>query len=143
MIQTATRTAIRTATVFAPSPGTTLVGRQKLADNASPLPQDRVFLGDTHFNDVLLTADGVDVDRFAPGFEKTFSDRLFSFEARFPFATTLSSDIVRGGVTNEDEVEFGNVALTLKALLYQYNGVSIAGGLGLSLPTADRRLPTT
>lgn len=122
-----------------PSPGSggVVVGRQKIADNGSPIPRDRVFLNYSYFDNVPLTAGGVNVNRFTPGVEKTFFDGNASFEARFPFATTLDTNILVDGLTNDDEVEFGNVVLYSKLLLFSSPTYALSTGLGVSLPTAD------
>ena len=60
-----------------------------------------------------------------------------SIEMRFPFAATLDSSITSDGVTNTDELEFGNVTVALKALLYSDRGLAISAGLAVDLPTAD------
>ncbi|MFL5246122.1 MAG: hypothetical protein ACJ8FY_28980 [Gemmataceae bacterium] len=113
-----------------------LVGRTKVSDDNSPLPRDRVIFNYDYFNNVPLAAKGVDVNRFSPGFEKTFFDRLISIEVRVPFASTLSSDIIANGLGNQESTEFGDVHLTLKGLLYGSDRLNIAGGLGIGLPTA-------
>lgn len=117
-------------------PGVT-VGRQKIADNTSPMPRDRVFFNYSYFDNVPLAAGGVNVNRFTPGLEKTFFDGLYSFEARFPFATTLDSNILLDGITNDDGVEFGNVVLYNKLLLHSTPTFALSAGLGITLPTAD------
>lgn len=120
-----------------PSSGGVVVGRQKTAENTSPIPRDRIFLNYNYFNNTPLFPGGVDVNRFSPGFEKTFFDGNASLEMRFPFATTLDSDIVFGGATDTSNVEFGNIYLALKALLYQTDTYTVSGGLAMGLPTGD------
>ena len=66
-----------------------VVGQVKLAEGFSPIPQDRVYFNYSYFNQVPLSASGVNVNRFTPGFEKTFWDRLASVEFRTPMASTL------------------------------------------------------
>lgn len=122
-----------------PSPGTggSVVGRQKIAENSSPLPRDRVFVNYSYFNNVPIAEGGVNIDRVVPGFEKTFFDGIFSFEGRFPFASTLDYDIIAGGQTNTNEVVAGNITMNLKTLLYANANGAYAAGLGIVLPTAD------
>jgi hypothetical protein len=114
-----------------------VVGRTKISDDNNPLPRDRVFFSFDYFQEVPLTAGGVDVRRFSPGFEKTFLDRRASVEVRFPFALTLSSDINAEGLTNTNRPEFGNVNVTFKGLLYRGQVLNVASGLGVAFPTAD------
>ncbi len=122
-----------------PGPGTggAVVGRQKIGENGSPLPRDRVFFNYSYFDSVPFTSQGVDVNRFTPGVEKTFLDGNMSLEVRLPFATTLDSDIVSDGPTGTSAAEFGNITMYLKALLAQDGQTAIGSGLGLVLPTAD------
>jgi hypothetical protein len=118
-----------------------VVGRTKISDGNSPLPRDRVIFDYDFFDNVPLSARGVDVNRFSVGFEKTFLDGLASLEVRLPFASTLSSDVHADGGTTSDRVELGDLNLTLKALLLSGPVVNIAAGLGIDVPTAnDTRL---
>ncbi|MCA9217140.1 MAG: hypothetical protein KDB27_28925 [Planctomycetales bacterium] len=122
-----------------PGPGTggAVVGRQKIGENGSPLPRDRVFFNYSYFDSVPFTMQGVDVNRFTPGIEKTFLDENASIELRFPFATTLESDIISDGPTGTSAAEFGNITMYLKALLTRSDSCAVGGGLGIALPTAD------
>jgi hypothetical protein len=120
-----------------PSSGGVVVGRQKTAENTSPIPRDRVFMNYSYFDNTPLFPGGVDVNRFTPGFEKTFLGGNASLEARFPFATTLDSDISVGGFTDTSHLEFGNIYLALKGLLYQNNTTAFSAGLAMILPTGD------
>lgn len=124
-----------------PNPGDTVVGRVKLSDNNSALPQDRIFFDYNYFHNVPLHVSGVDVNRFTPGFEKTFTDPftnvLSSIQVRVPMATTLDSNVVADGPTNFDKFEMGNLNIALKTLLYEDAALTAAAGLGISLPTGD------
>jgi hypothetical protein len=124
-------------TINVPSPGTGVVGRVKMAENVSPIPRDRVFMNYSHFADVPLLPQGVDVNRFVPGFEKTILGGIMSAEMRFPFASTLSPDIIANGATSDDEVVFGNMSIIGKTLIYQNCCFALAGGLQVAVPTAD------
>lgn len=121
-----------------PNPGTGgIVGVTKLAENTSPMPRDRVFFNYSYFNNVPLTADGINLNRFTPGFEKTFNDGTSSIEFRAPFATTLNSNITTNGIIDGDKTEFGNVSLVYKTLLYREDELAFSGGMQTTLPTAD------
>lgn len=121
-----------------PSPGAGGgVGRMKIAENSSPMPRDRIFFNYSYFDNVPLAPQGVNVHRFAPGFEKTFFDQLTSIDVRFPMAATLDSDLRVSGLTNTGEMEFGNVLVTFKALLASTDSWGVSAGLGVALPTAD------
>jgi hypothetical protein len=127
-------------TVFldVPSPaGGGVVGRTKISEDNNPLPRDRVIFEYDYFNNVPLTNVGVGVHRFAPGIEKTFFDRLTSLEIRFPFASTLDSNLNSGAGDTSRAVEFGNVHITLKGLIYRSPEFNVAVGLGIDLPTAS------
>jgi hypothetical protein len=120
-----------------PSTGGVVVGRQKTGENTSPIPRDRVFMSYSYFDNTRLFPGGVNVNRFSPGFEKTFLDGNASLEARFPFATTLDSDLVADGFTDTGNLEFGNIYLALKGLLFQGERSALSAGLAMTLPTGD------
>ncbi len=113
------------------------VGRVKIAENTSPMPRDRVFFNYSYFQNVPLTATGININRFTPGFEKTFNEGNSSFEVRLPFATTLSSNVSATGVSDGDQLEFGDVSLVGKTLFYNDDVLAISGGMQVAIPTAD------
>lgn len=118
-------------------------GRQKIVENTSPMPQDRAYFNYSFYDNVGLVPGGMPINRFTPGFEKTFADGNMSFEVRFPFASTIDSDIVTDSDSgtvfdpNTNQIEFGNVTLYFKALLHATETYAISTGLGISLPTAN------
>jgi hypothetical protein len=114
-----------------------LVGIQKLAENSTPIPRDRLFFNYSYYNNVQFTPGGLDVNRYVLGFEKTFLDEQVSFELRAPFASTLNSNIYPDTIANGTNTEFGNLTLYGKALLLTGDGYAVGAGLGISLPTAD------
>ena len=133
--------------------------RLNLAENGTPIPQDRFFAVYRHFEKVgktdLLSSPGIDntaeldVDRITFGVERTLWDGLMSFEARLPFAVQLDSDIdiayatdaVTGAETTSNipvagtDFEIGNVALAWKMMLAEFGALRLSGGVGASLPT--------
>jgi hypothetical protein len=126
------------STLFVPNPaGGGAVGLTKMSDGNNPLPRDRVFFDYDYFNNAPLSANGVNVNRFAPGFEKAFFDGLASLQVIVPFASTLSSDINADGPSNTSRAELGDVYLALKGLLYRGDALNVCAGLGVDLPTAD------
>jgi hypothetical protein len=131
------------SSICIPSPGTSGVGRVKLAENCSPIPRDRVFINYSYFDNVPLQDPGVNVNRFVPGFEKTFFNGMTSIEVRAPFASTLTSDLVTGGPNDDSRAEFGNASIISKTLLAQNNCWAWAAGLQIALPTADDVRVTT
>jgi hypothetical protein len=120
-------------------PGTSgVVGRLKMSEDNSPIPRDRVIFTYDTFGDVPFTADGITVNRFQFGAEKTFLDGLYSFEFRLPFAGTLASTYYQGAEVTA--AEFGNVRLALKRLVVRNQVWNVAGGLGITLPTAKDQM---
>ncbi len=120
-----------------PSSGGVVVGRQKTAENTSPIPRDRVFMNYSYFQNTSLAPGGLNINRFSPGFEKTFLGGNGSVEVRVPFATTLNSSIVANGFTDTSHVELGNIYGALKGLLYQNQTSALSAGLAMTLPTGD------
>jgi hypothetical protein len=121
---------------FAGSSGAGLLGRAKIAENTSPMPRDRYFFNSSYFSGVPLSAGGVNVNRFTPGFEETFFNGLTSIEMRFPFATTLGNNVLVDGTTNTGNVLFGDISVAGKALLYVNGPLAVSGGLQVAVPTA-------
>ena len=121
-----------------PSPSAgDIIGRVRLQDNNSPIPQDRVFFDYNFFHNVPFTSNGVDVNRFTPGLEKTFWNKMASIELRVPMGATLDSEILTDGQNAIDNFEFGNMAIAAKFLLTSSDECALAAGVGVGLPTAD------
>jgi hypothetical protein len=112
--------------------------RFKATDNLCPLPQDRVFFNYHHFHNATYDVNGVnqDVNRYTFGLERTYLDETISFEVRMPITGALDSGQVEGA---EDTLtsELGNLALTVKAFLWQWRSLKFAAGMATTLPTAD------
>lgn len=113
------------------------VGRVKLTENTSPIPRDRAYINYSYFDNTPIFPGGVNVNRVTPGFEKTFLGGDMSVEVRAPFATTLDSDIMLGGVTNTSTSQFGNLTAYLKTLLYDDEAFALGAGVGVAVPTAN------
>ncbi len=111
--------------------------RFKIPENVSPIPQDRVFFTYNHFSNAVTDATGVssDVDRILFGFEKTFLNGNASFEFRLPFSSAL--DATQRAASGGESVEFGNLALTLKANMLSTSTCVISAGTALTLPTGS------
>ncbi|XZE53030.1 hypothetical protein SH139x_004744 [Planctomycetaceae bacterium SH139] len=111
--------------------------RFKIPENVSPIPQDRVFFTYNHFSNAVSDATGVssDVDRILFGFEKTFLNGNASFEFRLPFSSALDAT-QRVGIGGQ-AVEFGNLALTLKANMLSTSTCVISAGAALTVPTGS------
>jgi hypothetical protein len=119
----------------APLPGNT-VPRFKMADNTSPLPQDRLYLDYSFYGDVPINDPGVDVNSFAPGFEKTFFDGRMSFEMRAPMANTLDHNIYFDNTTRTSVNELGDLGMAFKMLLVKNERFAVSGGLAMTVPTS-------
>jgi hypothetical protein len=101
--------------VFINGLGSTNISNPKVAENNSPLPEDRAYFRYNFFSQALSVV-GVsssppvfdpalgafrqgtatkfyDVNSYTFGFEKTFFHRMLSVEVRIPFSQTLSSDL--------------------------------------------------
>ena len=113
-----------------------LVGRLKIAENTSPIPQNRWFVNYSSFDNVPLSPRGVSVNRFTVGFEKTFFHDLLSYSIRVPMASTLENSIFLGGPDRIGS-QLGNVSSVLKALLYDDGRIAFSAGMALSAPTAE------
>jgi hypothetical protein len=121
-----------------PSPGGGgAVGRVKIAENTNPIPRDRVYFNYSLFHNVPFNSSDPDVNRYTPGFEKTFWNGRGSIELRAPFASTLDSNLIAGEITNGSSTEFGNATGIVKLLLWNNDDWAFAGGLGINVPTAD------
>jgi len=117
------------------------LGRVKLVENFSPMPRDRVFMNYSEFNNVPLTPTGASVNRFTPGFEKTFFDGRTSVEFRLPFAGTIGNTVAQNGTFpgsffSSDSTQLGNATTYFKGILYRDQVTAVSGGLGVALPTA-------
>ena len=115
------------------------VGRLKIAEGGSVLPTDRLFFRYSNIHNASYTNQGSNLNRFVPGFEKTFLDRLISFELRAPFVTdaTTSYSLDGDAFTNGNSTRFGNLSMYAKAMLIQYEKLAVTGGMGITLPTAS------
>ena len=114
--------------------GGAAVRRFRIAEHSSPQPRSRLFFDFNFFNDVI---GGVgDVSQYTFGYERTIWDGGGSIELRVPFAATIDSQQTLGGAETRD-IEFGNLAVWFKAILYEvYTGL-ISGGLGVAVPTGS------
>jgi hypothetical protein len=114
-----------------------IVGRIRLQENNSAMPQDRVFFDYNYFHNVPLIANDLNIHRFAPGLEKTFFNGMMSVELRVPVGVSLNSDIISGGPFDTSNGEMGNMVVAPKVLLYANGESAFAIGCGVALPTAD------
>jgi hypothetical protein len=121
----------------APLPGAA-IPRFKMAENTSPIPQDRVYFDYDYYHGVPLNSPdpSLGVSAYAPGFEKTFLSGLMSFELRLPMATTLDNNVFFDGTTSRSQGEVGDLAMVVKGLLIRRDTFVVSGGLAFTVPTA-------
>jgi hypothetical protein len=120
----------------------------KIADNQSPVPQDRIYFSFNFFDDVNKRLDnffqtnfkGVQIYRYIWGFEKTFNDGRGSFGMTLPlnniFALSREPRLNNGG----DSTALGDLTVYLKHIFaYDSRSGSLAtGGLAITPRTAGR-----
>ncbi|MFM8985998.1 MAG: hypothetical protein ACKONH_08080 [Planctomycetia bacterium] len=117
------------------------VGFVKLSENVSPLPRDRVYFNYSYFHNALLGDIRNDINRFTPGFEKTFADGWTSIEVRTPFAATLANTQTLDptepcGIGDAQAVEFGNMSVIFKSVIGLGSSWAWTGGMQVTMPTA-------
>jgi hypothetical protein len=117
------------------------VGFVKLTENQSPIPRDRVYMTYSYFSNANFYPTKADVNRFMPGFEKTFYDGWTSVEIRTPFAATLgnSQQLMPGGqgVSEYRDIQFGNMSVIFKSFIWETKTWALTGGMQVMLPTAN------
>lgn len=115
------------------------VGRMKIAEGGTVLPQDRFFFRHNYLTGVRYGNSRSELNRIVAGFERSMLDGLFSLELRAPFATdaTTSSTIDNSSISNGEHTRFGNLTLNLKTLLIERETYALSGGLGIGLPSAS------
>ena len=116
------------------------ISQYKISEENSPLPRDRVFFNYNYFNSVVGAAGYGDVQRFVPGFERTFNEGWSSAELRLPFAGTFDSTQVLDEsllMTGGSGAELGNLSVAFKQLLLTTESSAVSGGISVELPTAD------
>jgi len=111
------------------------IGRSKIGEDTSPIPQDRLLLDYSYFSNARVFGGGIDVQRFTPGIEKTFFGGLASVEVKAPMAITLDNNILAGGATDVSSAEYGNMSFTFKGLVWRMPYLSL--GVRVTAPTAD------
>ena len=112
-----------------------VVGRQKMSEDTSPLPRDRIIFDYDYFSGATLVPGGIDVHRIIVGFEKTFWGGRASLEVRVPFASTLDSSSEIG--MQSRNTELGDIRITPRLLAYGSETWNVGVGVGFYLPTAS------
>ena len=117
------------------------VGFVKLTENQSPIPRDRVYMTYSYFKNANFYPTKADVNRFMPGFEKTFFDGWTSVEVRTPFAATVGNGatIMPGGsgVQEYRDIQFGNMSVIFKTLVWEDKTWALTTGMQVMVPTAN------
>ena len=103
----------------------------------TPVPTDRLIFDYSYFHNVPLPYGKMPVNRFTPGFEKTFFGKRFSLEMRFPFAATIDNTLYTNNANQLNVLRVGDATTILKWLAYSGERLAITLGLGVSLPFAD------
>jgi hypothetical protein len=74
------------------------------------------------------------LDRYTPGFEKTFLDGTWSVELRMPFVGSIDTQLESVAIESGN---FGNLAVLVKNLLYMDDSTAVGVGLGIDTPTGS------
>jgi hypothetical protein len=104
-------------------------GALKIAENESPLPQNRAFVTFNYYSQANGFAQ---VNREMAGFEKTFLNERASFGMRQAFLQVNDTDLLNGSVTDDLSLIFKYAFLN-----DEQKGNFVTGGLTLTLPTGD------
>lgn len=113
------------------------LGRQKVTENMTPVPTDRFIFDYSYFHNVPVSYGKMAVNRFTPGFEKTFLKKKCSIEMRLPFATTLDNTLYTNNQNEQNVLSIGDMTVILKWLVFKQKKWAMTLGLGISLPLAD------
>ena len=106
----------------------------RFSENYCPDVRDRIFSNYGFFNNAYGGLG--DVSRFIIGFERVLVDDLVSLEMRMPYAATYAStQLLEQGARRA--LEPGNLAVLLKGILLRDTNYVWAGGLGVTVPTAE------
>jgi hypothetical protein len=112
--------------------------RYKVTNNNSALPQCRVFYNYNYFDAAfLLNDDEIDVHHHEFGAEWAFWCNMASVQVMVPMNYSFDSDITDFTNGIPTDTELGNVAVAVKAVMYQDCCKTISIGTGLDIPTAE------
>jgi hypothetical protein len=112
----------------------------KIAENESPMPQDRVFFAYNFYDNLQHSVTGfqvatpnMDLHRETIGFEKTFFGGDASFGVRLPFQQIASED----GIGDSD---VGDLSLIFKYALFndRATGNVLSTGMVVTIPTGGQ-----
>lgn len=108
-------------------------------EQARALPTDRAFVFFNHFHNAVelndfTGSDSANINQFTLGVERTLGDGDWSIEFRLPIAT--ETDLATTDTSAHSD-GLGNLAVTLKKLLYDDDALAVALGLAVTAPTGD------
>jgi hypothetical protein len=115
--------------------------RIKIAENNNPFPACRVFFTYDYFHNASLSTGlqgqrrSLGVDRYVLGLERTVLQGLGSIEVRLPMVRDLDPTQVTTGNGDVESNEFGNLSVTLKAILRATDWSVLTAGMGINFPT--------
>ena len=122
----------------------------KIAENQSPIPQDRIFYSFNYFDNVNEDLNrhfespltGIKLYRHVFGLEKTFNNGMGSVGARVPLNTLYADSFEPRLNSGGNSTSFGNLTLFTKyiLLLNQRTGSLATVGLALTPPTGPDTL---
>lgn len=127
-------------------------GSVKIAENNRALPTDRFYVMYYHMHNGIIVSrfppgvpvpaivDSWNIDRFTVGIEKTLLCGCWSLELRMPFAgnvNAVSRPPAGAPDFTMDGGGVGNLAISLKRLLYRSPTTAISAGLGVTGPTGS------
>jgi hypothetical protein len=119
----------------------------KIAENDSPIPQDRVFFNYNHFHNVFELTETPfappgptvfrqqSMDRYTVGFEKTFHDGWTSVEVRMPIIGTFDTELESVGIAGTGNA--GNLTVVLKSLVSMTDTAAVGAGMAIETPTGS------
>ena len=111
--------------------------REKISEDCSPLPTDRVFFDFNDFASAALTSDGhiIPVNRYTFGVKKTFFDGQCSVEIRAPVDSGLAADQASTNPTEANQgTVLGDISITPKVLIAKADTWAASAGMMMCLP---------
>jgi hypothetical protein len=127
--------------------------RLNVAENNTPLPINRWYASYRHYHNatpvrLFDSARTVNLDSFVLGGEHTFLNDSTSAEVRLPIEGRLSSELetvdpvpydaeLPTNFLSSRRTELGNVSTIFKVLIDARENSAVAGGLGVTWPTAQ------
>ncbi len=120
--------------------------RVKIAENNKAMPDDRLIFSYNHFENALQYTEtpllnpaarvtqGLPIDRYTFGIEKTFLEGLWSCEVRMPFQGAFGFE---GTDQSGTGGQIGNLAVILKHLIVEDDDFAFVVGMGIDIPTGS------